>query len=72
MKALPIDARFEHLNAAVHFSLSFDGVEGDRTVVAVKRTVRPFDDPKAMSERQRTFFEYVPRIFREEWLIEIG
>jgi len=63
---------FEHLNAAVHFSLSFEEVKGDPNAVAVKRALTVFDGPKAMSERQRAFFRKVLDIYREDSVVKIA
>ena len=62
---------FEHLHSAVHFSLSFEGVKSDLTVVTVKRMVTPFDGPKAMSERQRAFLHKVIEIFTQRSTVKI-
>ena len=63
---------FDHLHAAVHFSLWFEGVEGDPTAVAVKRAITPFDGRKAMSGGQHSFFQKVLEIYREGSSVKIA
>jgi hypothetical protein len=55
----------------LHFSLSFEGVKGDPTVVTVKRMVTLFDGPTAMSERQRAFLHKVIEIFSQGSTVKI-
>jgi hypothetical protein len=62
---------YAHLHAAVHFSIRFEGMDRKPEVVVVKRSIKPFRGPKAMSDRQRALFEKVLEYYGKEEVVNL-
>jgi hypothetical protein len=50
---------YAHLHGVVHFSIWFEAMEGEPEEVAVRRSFKLFNGPKAMSDPQCAFLEKV-------------
>ena len=63
---------YDHLNAAIHFSIYFDPPRDDPRTVIVKRSAAPFKGPKGLNASQQSLLDKVLDIFRTESAVRIS